>query len=359
MRCLRKFVSRFFPKGKERSALVLLLAVAVAIVFLHVQAGAEPKPVPRTGFVYGPIFLEHKTGENHPERPERLSAIIARLEQNGVLTNLVRIKPAPASLEWITTVHSPEYIERARRSCQGPTGYVDSPDAPVSRGSYETALNATGGVLAAVDAVMAGKIRNAFCAVRPPGHHALKDKAMGFCLFNNVAIAAKYIQQKHQLGKVLIIDWDVHHGNGTQAAFYDDPSVFYFSIHQSPFYPGTGSADQKGAGKALGFTRNVPLRAGSGDAEYKRALMDELEPATATFKPDFVLISAGFDAAEGDLLGGMKVTPEGYAEMTRIAKRLANQYCQGRLVSVLEGGYNLESLAASVEAHVRVLQSPD
>ena len=178
---------------------------------------------------------------------------------------------------------------------------------------------------------------------------------MGFCFFNNVAIAAKYIQKKHKLGKVLIVDWDVHHGNGTQAAFYDDPTVFYFSTHQSPFYPGTGSAEERGAGKGLGFTRNVPLAADCGDAEYKKAFLEELKPAAAAFQPDFVLVSAGFDAAKGDLLGRMNVTPEGYAELTRIVKAIADQYCHGRLVSVLEGGYNLDRLAASVEAHVRAL----
>jgi len=272
-----------------------------------------------------------------------------------VLQHLVRLKPAATSPEWIITVHTPEYVERVRKSCQAGARYVDTPDAPTSRNSYEVALHAVGGVQAAIDAVMDGKVRNAFCAVRPPGHHALKDKSMGFCLFNNVAIAAKYIQKKHKLGKVLIVDWDVHHGNGTQAMFYDDPTVFYFSTHQSPFYPGTGGAEEKGVGKGLGFTRNVPLAAGCGDGEYKKAFLEELTPAAAAFQPDFVLVSAGFDAAEGDLLGRMKLTPEGYAELTRIVKGIAEQYCQGRLVTILEGGYNLESLAASAEAHVRVL----
>ena len=308
-----------------------------------------------TGFLYDAIYLKHDTGAGHPERPERLTAIVDRLEQKGVLQHLVRLKPAAASLEWITTVHTPEYVERVKQSCQAGARYVDTPDAPTSRDSYEVALNAVGGVQAAIDAVMDGKVRNAFCAVRPPGHHALKDKSMGFCLFNNVAIAAKYIQKKHKLGKVLIVDWDVHHGNGTQAMFYDDPTVFYFSTHQSPFYPGTGGADERGTGKGLGFTRNVPLAAGGGDAEYKKAFLEELKPAAAAFQPDFVLVSAGFDSAKGDLLGRMKLTPEGFAELTRIVKGIAVQYCQGRLVTILEGGYNLESLAASAEAHVRVL----
>ena len=317
--------------------------------------GADPKAAAGTGFVYDAIYLKHQTGAGHPESPERLTAIVDRLTQDGVLKSLVRLKPAAASVQWVTTVHAPEYVERVRKSCEAGAHYVDTPDAPASRASYEVALDAVGGVQSAIDAVMNGTVRNAFCAIRPPGHHALKDRAMGFCLFNNVAIAARYIQRKHKLGKVLIVDWDVHHGNGTQAMFYDDPTVFYFSIHQSPFYPGTGGSEEKGVGKGLGFTRNVPLAGGSGDAEYKQAFVEVLKPAAAAFKPDFVLVSAGFDAAKDDLLGQMKVTPGGYAQLTRIVRGIADQYCHGRLVSVLEGGYNLESLAASAEAHVRAL----
>jgi acetoin utilization deacetylase AcuC-like enzyme len=335
----------------------LLLPLALAGVSRpEILSGAAAKTAVGTGFVYDAIYLKHDTGAGHPERPERLTAIVDRLQQKGLLQDLVRVKPSAASLEWLTTVHTPEYVQRVRKSCQAGTGYVDTPDAPASRDSYEVALSAAGGVLSAVDTVMDGTVKNAFCAIRPPGHHALKDHAMGFCLFNNVAIAAKYIQKKHKLAKVLIVDWDVHHGNGTQAIFYDDPSVFYFSIHQSPFYPGTGGAEEKGTGKGLGFTHNVPLAAGCGDAEYKKVFEEELKPAAAAFKPDFVLVSAGFDSAKDDLLGRMKVTPAGFSELTRIVKGIAEQYCQGRLVTVLEGGYNLESLAASVEAHVRVLQ---
>lgn len=311
-----------------------------------------------TGFVYGDIYLKHDTGEGHPERPERLTAIVSKLKHDGVFTRLVPLQPVAASLEWIATVHAPGYIERVKSECRAGTGYVDTPDSPASTASYDAALMAAGGLLVAVDAVMDGKVKNAFCAVRPPGHHALRNRAMGFCLFNNVAIAARYIQQKHKLAKVLIVDWDVHHGNGTQAAFDEDPTVFYFSVHQSPFYPGTGSADEKGVGKGLGTKLNVPLPAGCGDAEYKKAFMEKLEPAAAAFKPDFVLVSAGFDAAEGDLLGRMKVTPEGYAALTRIVKGIAEKYSGGRLISTLEGGYNLEVLATSVEAHVRVLMEP-
>ena len=316
----------------------------------HGETGPAAKS---TGFLYGDIYLKHLTGAGHPERPERLTAIVERFQRRGL--PLVPLKPAAAAPEWITAVHASQYVERVKRDCQSGVGYVDTSDAPVSSESFEVAVAAVGGVLGAVDAVMAGRVKNAFCAVRPPGHHSSTNHAMGFCLFNNVAIAAKYIQQQHRLAKVLIVDWDVHHGNGTQAIFYRDPTVFYFSIHQSPFYPGTGDAPETGEGRGVGFTLNVPLSAGCGDAEYKQAIEERLVPAAAAFKPDFILISAGFDAAQGDLLGQMKVTPEGYAALTRVVKRIAERYSQGRLVSILEGGYALEGLAASAEAHVRAL----
>jgi acetoin utilization deacetylase AcuC-like enzyme/formylglycine-generating enzyme required for sulfatase activity len=318
--------------------------------------GVEGKTALATGFVYGDIYLQHKTGASHPERPERLTAIVERLKEKGLLAQLVAIKPAPAPTEWLTTVHTPEYVERIRKSCEEDAArFADSVDTPVGMNSYKVALEAVGGVLAAVDAVVEGKIRNAFCAIRPPGHHATKNRAMGFCIFNNVAIAARYIQKKHKLAKVLIVDWDVHHGNGTQAAFDDDPSVFYFSVHLHPFYPGTGTATDKGVGKAADTKLNVPLPAGSGDAEYRKAFEEQLVPAATAFKPDFVLISCGFDAHEGDPLGRMKLTSKGYAELTRIVKGIAEKCCKGRLVSMLEGGYNLDNLASAAEAHVRAL----
>jgi acetoin utilization deacetylase AcuC-like enzyme len=336
-----------------------LAFVMLLIGTLRAIGQGEPSPPSgTTGFVYGDIYLKHDTGAGHPERAERLTAIVNRLKKNELLLNLVAINPRPASPEWLTTVHAPEYVARVKMSCQAGAGYLDSGDTPVCVNSYDVALAAVGGVLSAVDAVINGKVTNAFCAVRPPGHHALKDRAMGFCLFNNVAIAARYIQKKHKLAKVLIVDWDVHHGNGTQAAFYDDPTVFYFSAHQSPFYPGTGNVEERGEAKGVGFTLNVPLSAGSGDAEYQRAFEERLKPAAKAFKPDFVLISAGFDAAQHDLLGRMKLTPAGYAALTRIVKEIAEGTCHGRLVSILEGGYNLDALAASVEAHVRTLKEP-
>ena len=345
------------PRGCSAAGLLLCLVLMVVLAGVA-ESGYAAADAPRglkTGFLYGDIYLKHETGPGHPERPERLTAIVARLKQKGLMNQLVALKPVPATTVWVGTVHTQAYIERVRKDCQGGSGFVDSADSPASADSFHVALNAVGGVQSAIDAVMDGKVRNAFCAIRPPGHHALKDKAMGFCLFNNVAIAAKYIQQKHKLAKLLIVDWDVHHGNGTQAIFDNDPTVFYFSVHQSPFYPGTGSAEEKGVGKGIGSKMNLPLPAGCGDADYKKAFEERLRPAAAALKPDFVLISAGFDAAKGDTLGGMQVTPEGYAELTRIVKGIAEESCNGRLVSMLEGGYNLEALAASVEAHVRVL----
>jgi acetoin utilization deacetylase AcuC-like enzyme len=305
--------------------------------------------------VFDRLFLEHMTGEGHPESPQRLDAIVARLKRDDLLRQMREIKPGMADRKWLTTVHAPEYLARVERCCREGMGYVDSLDVPVCDRSYEVASTAVGGVLVAVDAVAEGKVDNAFCAVRPPGHHALSDRAMGFCLFNNVAIAARYVQQKHGLEKVLIVDWDVHHGNGTQAIFYEDPSAFYFSIHQFPFYPGTGAARETGSGAGRGMTLNIPLPSGSGDREYIEAFNQHLLPAALDFQPNFVFISAGFDAHEGDLLGGMRVTAGGFAELTRQVKGIADTCCEGRLVSVLEGGYGLEGLADCVAAHLRVL----
>jgi acetoin utilization deacetylase AcuC-like enzyme/formylglycine-generating enzyme required for sulfatase activity len=318
------------------------------------KMGHDKSPAVKTGFVYGEVYLRHKTGPGHPERPERLTSIIARLKKSGLSDELVAIRPRAAAEEWITAVHTPQHVAAIRKASEE-SAHAGSRDTPVSKDSYQAAVEAAGGVLAAVDAVMEGKVRNAFCAVRPPGHHATKDQAMGFCLLNNVAIAARYAQKQHVLQRVLIVDWDVHHGNGTQAAFNSDPTVFYFSVHQSPFYPGTGSAEERGEGKAAGTKLNVPLPAGSGEREYRRAFEEQLVPAARRFRPDFVLVSAGFDAHRDDPLGGMKLTAESYAELTRIVKRIADEQCRGRLVSVLEGGYGLDGLAASVESHLRVL----
>ncbi|MCD6365864.1 MAG: histone deacetylase [Planctomycetes bacterium] len=311
----------------------------------------------KTALVYDDVYLSHKTPPGYPERPERLQAIMKRLKAKKLLGRLDLLKAAAAPLRWIETVHSPEYVERVRRACGDGKKFLDSRDVPISADSYKAAVAAAGGVLGAVDAVMARKVSNAFCAVRPPGHHALRNKAMGFCIFNNVAIAARYIRQKYKLARVLIVDWDVHHGNSTEAAFYDDGGVMYFSVHRDQFYPGTGREADKGAGKGAGLNINVPLPAGAGDEAFLKAFKDKLIPPAVKFRPDFILISAGFDAHASDPLGGMKVSAAGFAQMTRLVKQLADKCCSGRIVSVLEGGYDLEGLSDCVEAHLEELMA--
>jgi acetoin utilization deacetylase AcuC-like enzyme len=246
-------------------------------------------------------------------------------------------------------------MARVRAACANGEKVLDAPDTPISAETFDAALAAVGVVLGAVDDVAGGECRNAFCAVRPPGHHAAADRAAGFCIFNNVAIAARYARREHGLGKVLIVDWDLHHGDGTAATFLRDPAVFYFSVHESPAYPGTGMSSERGEGPGAGTTLNCPLPAGSGDDEYLAVFRDDLEPAADAFAPDIVLISAGFDAHEADPLGHMRVTPEGFAEMTRIVKGIADRHSEGRVVSVLEGGYDLDALADCADAHVRAL----
>jgi acetoin utilization deacetylase AcuC-like enzyme len=319
---------------------------------------APPAGTYRTALVYRDFYLRHNDLPSQVEVPDRLRVIIARLKDSGLLYQMYRIEAPPADLEWITLVHTKENVERIRQAClwlkDGNTS-IDTLDVSITGRTFEVAVCAVGGVLAGVDAVMEGKVRNAFCAVRPPGHHALPEKPMGFCIFNNVAIAARYIQRKYGLKKVLIIDWDCHHGNGTQDIFYNDPTVFYFSTHQSPFYPRTGDATETGGPDAPGTKINVPLKKGTGDEVVLKAYQEQLGPAARAFQPDFILISAGFDAARGDSLGGLSLSPEGYTEMTRFVKGLAAELCQGRIVSTLEGGYSLKQLPGCAEAHVRAL----
>ncbi len=308
----------------------------------------------RTGFVYSDVYLKHKT-RFHPECKERLTAIVDYLKQSDILSQLLPIKPYPASVDQIALVHGRDYIDMVNDSCMRKVVMLDA-DTQISAESYEVARLAAGGVLAAVDAVIQKEVDNAFCAVRPPGHHALPDRTMGFCLFNNVAIAARYAQEMYGLKKALIIDWDVHHGNGTYDIFERDPSVFYFSAHQYPHYPGTGRADETGLGEGEGTSLNVPFSGGQGDAEYMAAFNEKLVPAVRKFKPELILISAGFDAHRSDPLSSMQITSKGYGELTKIVCELADEVCSGRIVSVLEGGYNLSALAESVYEHVRRLR---
>ena len=361
-----EFVSDFdiriscLPRGaldvNGGSAIVPLRAVPLMLCGVSDGGGVmRAEPEAKTGFVYDDVYLEHVTTPGHPERPERLTAILDGLKADGLYDSLTHLRPKAASLESLHAVHTPAYVKRAWASCAQGERYLDSVDVPISDQSYEAAVVAAGGVLTAVDAVVAGRVRNAFCAVRPPGHHARPDRAMGFCIFNNVAVGTRYVQRRHGLSKVLIVDWDVHHGNGTQEAFYEDPNVLYFGMHQDPLFPGTGDIDEKGRGKGLGFTINVPLRPGAGDADCLKAFERQLVPVADSFRPDFVFISAGFDSHDGDVLGSMRVTTKGFAKMTEVVKGIAEKHCKGRLVSVLEGGYRLDDLAASVEAHLRVL----
>jgi acetoin utilization deacetylase AcuC-like enzyme len=309
----------------------------------------------KTGLVYHPSYLEHDMGVGHPESPNRLRAIMQRLEESGTIARLVRVEPRQAEDEWITQIHTPGYVAALRRAAPA-TGRVSlDPDTSMSLGSLTAAYLATGGALAGVDAIMSHQVSHVFCAVRPPGHHAEAGRAMGFCLLNNVAIAARYIQKKYRLTRVLIVDWDVHHGNGTQHSFEDDPSILFFSTHQYPHYPGSGRGTERGKGAGEGFTINVPMEAGEGDDEYRAVFQKVLVAAADDFKPEFVIISAGFDAHKDDPLASMQLTEAGYAVLTEIVAGIAKRHANDRILSSLEGGYNLTALAASVEAHVKAL----
>ena len=309
----------------------------------------------KTGLVYDPRYLEHDMGLGHPESPNRLRAIVQQLEQNGTMAQLIRIAPRMAEDEWITKVHTAAYLASLKQHAPASGRVSLDPDTSMSPGSLTAAYLAAGGALAGVDAIMNNEAEHVFCAVRPPGHHAEAGRAMGFCLLNNVAIAARYAQKKHGLSRVLIVDWDVHHGNGTQHSFEDDPSVLFFSTHQFPHYPGTGRESEHGHGAGEGYTINVPMEAGGGDDEYRAVFHDVLVPAAAQFQPELVIISAGFDAHKDDPLASMGLTEAGYAELTGIVAGIARRHAQGRILSSLEGGYNLTVLAASVDAHVRGL----
>jgi len=307
----------------------------------------------RAGLVYDPIYLEHDTGD-HVENSRRLVEAMSHLKETGIKEKLTSLPARPASLKELEMVHAPEYISYVKSKAEKGGGWLD-PDTVMSPKSYEAALYAAGGVLAAVEAVMNGKVDDAFALVRPPGHHALHNQAMGFCIFNNVAIAAKFALSKFKLNRVLIADFDVHHGNGTQDEFYADPKVLYFSTHQYPFYPGTGWMDETGTGEGEGTTVNFPMAGGWGDEEYLRAFNEVLVPVARRFQPQLILVSAGFDAHWADHLAMMRVTITGFVQMAMILKELAAELCQGRLVFTLEGGYNLRVVASSIKATFDVL----
>ncbi len=300
-----------------------------------------------------PFFREHQTGE-HPECPARLDVIREVVATAAWRGRLITLPTRAATTEELQRVHDGHYIESVRRFAQSGGGRIEA-DTVVSRRSFEVACAAAGTAMAAVDAVLEGPHRRAFCAVRPPGHHARPAAAMGFCLFANVALAAVHAQQVHRLKRILIIDWDVHHGNGTQEIFYESPDVFFFSAHRYPFYPGTGSTDETGAGAGVGTTFNLPLPFGVSRDEYRTRFQSMLQQAAERCRPELVLISAGFDAHRADPIGSLGLESEDFAALTQMTIDVAESHCAGRIVSLLEGGYDLNALAECVQAHLETL----
>jgi acetoin utilization deacetylase AcuC-like enzyme len=309
-----------------------------------------------TGIIHHPIFREHDTGPGHPETPSRYQVVMDALRGDAALwSSLVEVQAREAARGDIQAAHSPQLYKQVERVVSEGIGYLDA-DTIVSMRSFDAARHAAGAPCQAIDLIMKGEVNNAFVPVRPPGHHATEERAMGFCLFNNVAVAARYAQQHYpEIDRVAIIDWDVHHGNGTQGIFYDDPSVYFFSSHQYPWYPGTGTRGEKGTGRGLGYTLNLPLRAATPAADQKRAFESALDDMASSFSPDLIIISAGFDSHVGDPLGQLMLKDEDFVALTRAVKEWAASSCQGRLVSCLEGGYNLETLGETVRAHVEEL----
>ena len=301
-----------------------------------------------------PVYLKHETGV-HPENAKRLEAIISALDKDESLSNrLVRITPKPAHNEDIARCHREELVYHLESLCVRGETYVDV-DTRISPESFEVAKLAAGAATTAVDAVMNQDGGRAFCVIRPPGHHATITNAMGFCLFNNAAIGARYAQARYGVERVLIIDWDVHHGNGTQDIFWSDPTVFYFSTHQYPHYPGTGAADERGDGRGEGTTLNIPLSMGTPARDHRQAFIDAMHQIERGFPPDLVIISAGFDSRRGDPLGGLMLEDADFSEMTKEVLRVAEKHSSGRVIGLLEGGYNLELLGGSVKSHISAL----
>jgi acetoin utilization deacetylase AcuC-like enzyme len=322
---------------------------------LHIQWNQTVTASPRTALLHDERCLQHVTGIGHPECPERYTAILTALRASPVFDELLLLAPRPATDEELGRVHTAEYVALAKREIGKGALLLSTGDTHVSPGSLQPALLAAGAACAAVDAVATGEARNAFCLMRPPGHHATPDRGMGFCVFSNVAIGVRHAQARHGVERVLVVDWDVHHGNGTQDVFLEDGSVYFFSTHQSPLYPGTGSRHETGRGPGAGFTVNRPFAAGAGRAEILGAFERELVPAMREFRPEFVFVSAGFDSRIGDPLGGFRLTDEDFTDLTALVLSIADEHATGRVVSCLEGGYNLTGLASAATAHVERL----
>jgi acetoin utilization deacetylase AcuC-like enzyme len=309
-----------------------------------------------TGCYSHPLCHAHNPGAGHPERPERLAAIENALHKTPLRDKIIFRTAPKATDQDVLRAHHEEFLKEVQLRCQRSL-YFPSMEANVNPTTLEAGYLAAGAGIAAVQTVMKGELTNAFCAVRPPGHHATADLSMGFCLFNNIAIAAAYLLEREGLSRILIADWDIHHCNGTQDIFYESNRVFCFSTHQWGIYPGTGAADEIGSGEGRGYTLNRPLMMGDGDNEIIAAFEEELRPAAEKFRPEFVLVSAGYDAHTLDPLGGMSVTDEGFRRVATITRDIAEKYANGRLVAFLEGGYHLEVLGRCVCDLLNVLSS--
>ncbi len=305
-----------------------------------------------TAFLADPVAKNHDPGPGHPESPARYDAVVKGLSGFP----LTELPPRSATDDELALCHTRGYMRTARYETEEGFSQLTTGDTDLCHATHYVALRAVGTVLNAVDMVFTKQANNAFCVVRPPGHHASANRGMGFCMFNNIAVGARYAQKKHGAERIMIVDWDVHHGNGTQDIFYEDGTVLFFSTHQYPWYPGTGAAEETGEGKGRGLTLNCPLPSGAGRAEVWQAFQERLKPAADEFRPDLIMVSAGFDSRAGDPLGHFTLADRDFADLTRVLRDIADKHAGGRLVSVLEGGYNLYGLAKAAQAHAGALQ---
>lgn len=349
----RRTSRRGFLRGLAAGAAVACVRSGPSLA--GVSPPRKPGVLP-TALVCDEVCKIHVTGADEPECPQRFDVILAALTKSAFFPSLCRLKARPATDEELRACHDPAYVAVARRDIESGARKLSTGYTRICRDSFRAALFASGAACVAVEAVLSGQAKNAFCLTRPPGHHASRAEGMGFCVFNNVGVAARYAQRKYGVGKILIIDWDVHHGNGTQDLFYEDDSVFYFSTHQAPWYPWTGTKEETGKGRGLGTNQNCPMAQGSARKEFLAVFSDVLGPAVHRFRPEMVFISSGFDARQGDPLGELKLADPDYAELTGLVLEMAREHAGGRVVSVLEGGYNLNGLGPAATAHCGRLQ---